>query len=119
MPSAATDQLLPRPTAQFRRRAWHDFQRALDPLGPPRPLPQVPDETVRVLVWRQAPEVDAVQPVELLEVEDRRARADPVEREALHELVAGHHRRLVVVAPAEQGEEVDERLGDVALSAEL
>ncbi len=30
---------LPRPTASFRRRAWLDFQRALDPLGPPKPLP--------------------------------------------------------------------------------
>jgi hypothetical protein len=29
---------LPRPTASFRRRAWLDFQRALDPLAPPRPL---------------------------------------------------------------------------------
>ena len=30
---------LPKPTAQFRRRAWLLFQRALDPLAPPRPLP--------------------------------------------------------------------------------
>jgi hypothetical protein len=30
---------LPTPTAQFRRRAWLLFQRALDPLAPPRPLP--------------------------------------------------------------------------------
>ena len=30
-----------------------------------------------------------------------------------------HDRRLVVVAPAEEREEVDERLGDVALRAEL
>jgi hypothetical protein len=29
---------LPRPTPQFRRRAWLLFQRALDPLAPPRPL---------------------------------------------------------------------------------
>jgi hypothetical protein len=29
---------LPRPTPQFRRRAWLAFQRALDPLAPPRPL---------------------------------------------------------------------------------
>jgi hypothetical protein len=30
--------LLPRPTTQFRRRAWLEFQRALDPLAPPKPL---------------------------------------------------------------------------------
>jgi hypothetical protein len=27
---------LPRPTVQFRRRAWLEFQRALDPLAPPK-----------------------------------------------------------------------------------
>jgi hypothetical protein len=30
---------LPEPTQTFRRRAWRAFQRALDPLAPPRPLP--------------------------------------------------------------------------------
>jgi len=30
---------LPAPTMQFRRRAWLQFQRALDPLSPPRRLP--------------------------------------------------------------------------------
>src|SRR5262249_17770019 len=29
---------LPRPTPQFRRRAWLIFQRALDPLAPVKPL---------------------------------------------------------------------------------
>jgi hypothetical protein len=29
----------PTPTARFRRRAWLAFQRALDPLASPRPLP--------------------------------------------------------------------------------
>jgi hypothetical protein len=28
------------PTASFRRRAWRDFQRALDPLASPKPLPR-------------------------------------------------------------------------------
>jgi hypothetical protein len=28
----------PMPSAAFRKRAWLQFQRALDPLGPPRPL---------------------------------------------------------------------------------
>ena len=30
---------LPHPTQRFRRRAWLEFQRALDPLAPPKPLP--------------------------------------------------------------------------------
>jgi hypothetical protein len=30
---------LPHPTQRFRRRAWLVFQRALDPLAPPKPLP--------------------------------------------------------------------------------
>jgi hypothetical protein len=29
---------LPQPTTAFRRRAWLRFQRALDPLAPPKPL---------------------------------------------------------------------------------
>jgi len=31
---------IPLPTAQFRRQSWIAFQRALDPLAPPRPLRQ-------------------------------------------------------------------------------
>jgi hypothetical protein len=38
-PLFGMNELLPRPTVQFRRRSWREFQRALDPLGPPRPLP--------------------------------------------------------------------------------
>jgi hypothetical protein len=33
-------QELPAPTEQFRLRAWREFQKALDPLAPPKPLPQ-------------------------------------------------------------------------------
>jgi hypothetical protein len=33
------DDAMPSPTMQFRRRAWLAFQRALDPLAPPKPLP--------------------------------------------------------------------------------
>ena len=51
-------------------------------------LAEVRDEPVRVLAHRQLAQVDAVQPLELLEVEDRRARAHSVEGEALDELVA-------------------------------
>jgi hypothetical protein len=32
------DSSLPRPTLQFRLKSWHLFQRALDPLAPPKPL---------------------------------------------------------------------------------
>jgi hypothetical protein len=32
-------QSLPSPSMQFRRRAWLEFQRALDPLARPKPLP--------------------------------------------------------------------------------
>ncbi|HKN64448.1 MAG TPA: hypothetical protein VJV76_08985 [Gaiellaceae bacterium] len=30
---------LPQPSLRFRRLAWLAFQRALDPLAPPKPLP--------------------------------------------------------------------------------
>jgi hypothetical protein len=30
---------VPTPTASYRRRAWFEFQRALDPLAPLKPLP--------------------------------------------------------------------------------
>jgi hypothetical protein len=29
---------LPRPTLRFRLQSWRQFQRALDPLGPPKPF---------------------------------------------------------------------------------
>jgi hypothetical protein len=35
----ATPADLPQPTASFRRRAWLEFQRALDPLASPKRLP--------------------------------------------------------------------------------
>ena len=31
---------LPSPSTQFRIRAWREFQKALDPLAPPKPLPK-------------------------------------------------------------------------------
>jgi hypothetical protein len=36
--SGLSEERIPRPTLQFRRRAWREFQRALDPLAPPKPL---------------------------------------------------------------------------------
>ena len=61
----------------------------------------------------------AVQPLELLVVEGRRARADAIQREALDQLLRRHLGGLVVVRPAEQREEVHQRLGDVAGVPEL
>ena len=82
-------------------------------------LPQPPEQTVRVLGGVERAQVDAVHPVELRVVERRRARADALEREPLDELVPGHDRRLAVGRPAEEREEVHERLGHVAGVAEL
>jgi hypothetical protein len=33
-----TEPRVPQPSARYRRRAWLEFQRALDPLAPPKPL---------------------------------------------------------------------------------
>lgn len=33
------DNVLPTPSTSYRRRAWVQFQRALDPLAPIKPLP--------------------------------------------------------------------------------
>ena len=38
-PDVPPDADLPTPTASYRRRAWVEFQRALDPLAPIKPLP--------------------------------------------------------------------------------
>jgi hypothetical protein len=32
------DESLPTPSASYRRRAWIEFQRALDPLSPIKPM---------------------------------------------------------------------------------
>jgi hypothetical protein len=39
VPHDAPDQDLPTPSASYRRRSWVQFQRALDPLAPIKPLP--------------------------------------------------------------------------------
>ena len=39
VPPDPPDQDLPTPSASYRRRAWVQFQRALDPLAPIKPLP--------------------------------------------------------------------------------
>ena len=35
-----TDDNLPAPSMRFRRKSWLEFQRALDPLAPPKRLPK-------------------------------------------------------------------------------
>ena len=39
MKSHRIEELLPTASASYRRRAWIEFQRALDPLAPIKPLP--------------------------------------------------------------------------------
>ena len=39
MKSRQIEEFLPAPSASYRRRAWIEFQRALDPLAPIKPLP--------------------------------------------------------------------------------
>jgi hypothetical protein len=34
----AIDALLPHASIHFRLKAWREFQRALDPLAPPKPI---------------------------------------------------------------------------------
>ena len=34
-------EVLPRPSSHFRKRAWLEFQRALDPLARPKPMRSV------------------------------------------------------------------------------
>src|SRR5207247_1632147 len=82
-------------------------------------LAQIGDERVGEGVRRERPQVDAVHPVELRVVEGRRARAYALEGEAVDQLVTRHDRRLVVVAPAEQGEEVHQRRRQVPLATEV
>jgi hypothetical protein len=37
--AARTEAKIPTPSASYRRRAWVQFQQALDPLAPIKPLP--------------------------------------------------------------------------------
>jgi hypothetical protein len=37
-PTPRRKKSLPQPSVAFRRKAWLEFQRALDPLAPPKPL---------------------------------------------------------------------------------
>ena len=72
-----------------------------------------------VVVERQLAHVAAVQPPQLLLVEDRRRSPDPVDRELVDELLGGEDRLVVLGAPAEQGQVVADRRRQVAALAQL
>ena len=67
----------------------------------------------------QLAQVAAVHPAQLLLVEDRRVLRHARQVEALDQLVGGEERGRLVVAPAEQGDVVAHRLGQVAGVAQL
>jgi len=60
------DDNLPAPSMRFRRKSWLEFQRALDPLAPPRRLPG------RVLRGRAEPRERRLPPEELDRLEEPR-----------------------------------------------
>ena len=61
----------------------------------------------------------AVEPVEFVKIEDGRTRRDALERKGLRQLLQREGLRLAVLrSPAEQGQVVDQRLGQVAHLAE-
>src|SRR4029453_1045697 len=77
------------------------------------------EERVRVLLRRERAQIEPVQVVELVVVEDRRARAHPLEGEEADEVVAAEDLGPVVVAPPQQSEVVEERRRVVARRPEL
>jgi hypothetical protein len=77
------------------------------------------DEPLRVVLGGERTEVDAVHPVELRVVEGPRARTDCLEVEPLDDLVTSEDRGLAVGRPADEREEVDERLREVSGGPEL
>src|SRR5581483_3938384 len=76
-------------------------------------------EPPRKLVGRQPRDVLLVEPVELLWVKHGVAAADPLEREDLLELVYREDLLVRPRRPPEQRQEVDHRLGQIALAPVL
>ena len=66
------------------------------------------------LLRREAPQVLPVQPLQLLDVEDRSPERDALERERLDELLERELLALVGHGPAHEGEVVEHRLREVA-----
>ena len=59
-------------------------------------------------------DVFLIQPVELIEVKQRRTTYDPVDREGLGELLAGNDHRLIIERPANQTEEIEHGIRQIA-----
>src|SRR3954468_6792274 len=76
-------------------------------------------EAGREVVEAELAHVAAVHVAQLLLVEDRRRLGHALDAEALLELLGGHELGLLVVAPAQQRHVVADRLGQVALVAQL
>src|SRR5215207_2277218 len=89
-----------------------------DRVAQPRPARERLEPGGQV-VERELAQVAAVHPAQLLLVEDRGRLGDLFEREASLQLLGGEERRLLVIAPAEQGEVVAHGLGQVAAVAQL
>ena len=77
------------------------------------------DQPLGEVERRQRAQVDAVHPLELLGVEDGGRGVDALEREEADQLREREQLALGVEVPAEQREEVDDRLGQVAGLAQL
>ena len=73
----------------------------------------------RQVVDRQRADIAAIQPAQLLMIETRRVARHALDRELLDELLRRDDRLVVLRAPAEQREVVAQRLGQVALVAQL
>ena len=77
------------------------------------------EELALEVLARLAGDVLAVHPAQLLHVEAGGARLAAVEGERLDHLLARHDLAVLAGRPAEQDEEVEERLGQIALLLEL
>ena len=81
-------------------------------------VPEV-EQGVGELTVAQVAYVVAVEPGQLVRVEDRRGAGDALQREGADQLRGREHLRAVVQGPSEQGQEVDHGLREVAHFAVL
>ncbi|MPM66997.1 hypothetical protein SDC9_113912 [bioreactor metagenome] len=107
------------PLRDQRRRGEHDIATLRRYLAPLSRFERISDDPVGQLLGRQRADVDTVQPIQLLDVEDRPDRADLVPVETVHELLeAGDLLLTGGRRIREQLEEIAQRLGQIALFAE-